>query len=128
METKTLVKVIVGIVLVMAAFPLLPKVLDAMKSPDPAMDAENLGRIQEAVQAYGAGTGYYPASLAALVPHYLDALPTTYDGKAFTYDPRTSAVGLPGKTASIPRESPGSGVTPMVDAFTGLSVQDELDF
>lgn len=128
METKTLVKTIVGIVVVVAAFPLLPKVLDAMKSPDPAMDAENLGRIQEAVLAYAAATGYYPTSLAALVPDYLEAVPTTYDGKAFTYNPQTSAVGLPGKTASIPRESSGSGLTPMVDAFTGLSVQNELDF
>lgn len=128
METKTFVKVIICIVVVIAAFPLLPKVLEALKSPDPAMDAENLGGIQEAVQAYAAATGYYPRSLAALVPDYLEAVPTTYDGQAFTYNPQTSAVGLPGKTASIPRESSGSGITPMVDAFTGLSVQNELNF
>ena len=128
METKTLVKVTIGIVVVVAAFPLLPKVLDALKSPDPATDAQNLERIQLAVEAYGDDVGHYPASLAALVPDYLDAVPTTFDGRAFTYNPRTSAVGLPGKTASTPRESPGSGLTPMGDALTGLSVQNELNF
>ena len=67
------------------------------------------------------------ASLAALVPDYLDSVPTTYDGKTFTYNSQTSAVGLPGKTPTA-RESTGSGITPVGDAFTGLSVQNELDF
>lgn len=128
METKTLLKVIAGIVVVVAAFPLLPKILDALKSPDPAMDAQNLERIQQAIQAFGEDAGYYPASLAVLVPDYLDAVPTTYDGKAFTYDSRTSVVGLPVKASSKARESTGSGLSPVGDAFTGLSVQNELDF
>ncbi len=128
MDTKTIVKVIIGIVVVIAAIPFVPKFLEAFKEPDPAMDAQNLERIQQAVQAYNDATGRYPASLAALVPDYLDAVPTTYDGKAFAYNPRTSEVGLPGRTASTPRESPGSGLTPMGEALTGLSVHDELNF
>ena len=128
METKTIVKIIIGIVVVVAAFPFLPKLLDALKDPDPAKDAQNLERIQQAVQAYNDAAGRYPASLAALVPDYLDSVPTTYNGKAFTYNPRTSVVGLPVKTSSTARESSGSGLTPMSDAFTGLSVQNELNF
>ncbi len=128
METKTLVKAIIGIVIVVAAFPLVPTVLDALKSPDPAMDVPNLERIQQAVRAYNDATGHYPASLAALVPAYLDAVPTAHDGRAFAYNPQTSEVGLPGRTASIPRESSGSGLTPMGEALTGLSVHDELNF
>lgn len=128
METKTLLKIIVGIVVVLVAIPLVARVLDELKGPDPAMDAQNVERIQQAVQAYDEATGYYPASLAALVSDYLDAVPTTNDGKAFTYNPRTGAVGLPGKTASNARDSSDTGITPVVDAFTGLSVQNELNF
>ena len=128
METKTLVKVIIGMVVVVAAIPFVPEVLDALKGPDPEMDAQKLERIQQAAQAYGEATGYYPASLAALVPDYLDAVPTTNDGKAFTYNPRTNAVGLPGDTMSTGREPSNVGLTPVGDAFTGLSVQSELNF
>lgn len=128
METKTLVKVFVGIVVVVVAIPFVPKVLDALKSPDPAMDAQNLERIRQAVQTFSDAKGYSPQSLTALVPDYLAAVPTTHEGKAFTYDPRTRTVGLPGNTGSTARGSSGSGVTPVVDAFTGLSVQEELNF
>ena len=128
METKTLVEIIIGMVVVVAAIPFVPKVLDALKGPDPAMDALNLKRIQDALQAYSEARGYYPMELAGLVPDYMDAVPTTYDGKAFTYNPQTSAVRLPGKTTSTARESSGIGLTPVGDAFTGLSVQNELNF
>ena len=100
METKTIVIIIIGIVVLLAAFPFVPKFLDALKDPDPPMDAENLERIQAAVRAHNEAKGYPPSSLAALVPDYLDAVPATDDGKAFTYNRQTSVVGLPVKTPS----------------------------
>ena len=126
METKTIVIIIIGIVVLLAAFPFVPKFLDALKDPDPPMDAENLERIQAAVRAHNEAKGYPPSSLAALVPDYLDAVPATDDGKAFTYNRQTSVVGLPGKATA--RNSSDVGLTPMGDAFTGLSVQNELNF
>ncbi len=127
MDPKT-VKIIIGVVLVVAAIPTIPKVLQALKGPDPALDTRNIQRIQEAVQSFTNDAGYYPSSLSALVPDYLDAVPTTNDGKAFTYDARTSLVAMPVKATTNAREPTGSGLSPVGDAFTGLSVQNELDF
>ena len=128
METKTILIVIIAIVLVLVAIPFVPTVLEGLKSPDSKMDTKNMARIQQAVQTFGEATGNYPASLEALVPDYLAALPTTRGGKAFTYNPRMGAVGLSGATRSNARDSSGSGITPMGDAFTGISVQNELNF
>ncbi len=127
MDPKT-VKIVIGVVLVVVAIPTIPKVLQALKGPGPALDAQNLKRIQEAVQDFTYDAGYFPSSLSALVPDYLDAVPITNDGKAFTYDARTSAVSMPVKATANAREPTGSGLSPVGDAFTGLSVQNELDF
>ena len=129
MDNAMLLKGIIAIVVVLAALPFVPTVLDALKSPDPALDGKNLERLQQEIQAYGDDTGYYPASLASLVPDYLEAVPRTHDGKAFTYNAQTGMVGLPGAvTSSAARDSGNVGLTPVGDAFTGLSVQNELNF
>ena len=133
METKTIVKIIIGIVVVVAAFPFLPKVLNSLKEPDPEKDARNLARIEEAVQAYDEAVGHYPVTLADLVPDYLKRIPKTYNGKAFKYDLIKGVASLPAqpaskKTPSTARGSAVDGLTPIGDAFMGLSVQNELDF
>lgn len=128
METQTLVKVIVGIVIVIVAIPFVPKILDAIKGPDPAMDAVNLERIQEAVLDFGDAEGQSPTSLGDLVPKYLDAIPSTHDGRAYAYNSETGFVGMPERITSDAGEPSGSGLTPMGDAITGLSVHEELDF
>lgn len=128
METSTLVKLVIGIVIVLAILPLLPKILEALKTPEVTTDAENLEQIQAAVQAYREATGYYPAALSVLAPKYLDAVPSANNGQPFVYDSQTGKVSLPVTAMPTGREAPGTGLTPMGDAITGQSVQDELNF
>ena len=128
METKTLIIVIVGIVAVLAIIPFVPKILKGLETPDPAMDAPNLARLQEAIEAYQEYLGLTPQTLSVLVPEYIDSIPKTYSGRAFAYDKRTGTVSMPAKGGSATEAISGSGVPATVDAFTGLSVQEELNF
>ena len=128
METKTLVMGIAGILILLAAIPYVPDMLEKFRGPDPAIDVQNMARIQEAVQTYGDTTGYYPDSLAALVPDYLETIPRTNEGKAFTYDAQTNTVGMPVEKATTATNPSGTSISPYADSVTGLSVQNELDF
>jgi hypothetical protein len=128
METKTLIIVIVGIVAVLAIIPFVPKILKGLETPDPAMDAPNLARIQEAVEAHREYLGLIPQTLTALVPKYIASIPKTYDGRAFAYDNQTGTVSMPAKPGSATEAVSGGGIPASVDAFTGLSVREELNF
>lgn len=128
METKTLAKVLIGIVVVVAIIPFMPTILHGLKGANPENDARNLERVQQAVKYYGEAMGHYPDSLAALVPEYLPEIPAVSFGTAFTYNPRKGTVALPAKAKAAASESAATGLTPMGDAFTGLSVQNELNF
>ncbi len=128
METKKLIGIAAAVLVVFAAVPFLPKILNELKGPDPAMDTKNLAEIRQAIDAYGQATGRYPTSLEALCPDYLAAVPKTHDQKAFHYDPRTGAVSDPAKSAANAQEPAGTGLTPAGDGIVGLSVHNELNF
>lgn len=112
--------------------PATGKVLDGPASGGvTSADRANMERIREAINAYGMRTGFYPPSIEALVPQYLAELPKTESGHAFLYDMRTGALAHPAAgtqsaagTAPAPR--PGTGLSPMGEAMTGLSMQQQL--
>ncbi len=129
METKQILGIVGGVLIVVLALPFLPKLLSELKGPDPAMDGKNVTRIERAISEYKTATNYLPASLDALAPVYLDAVPRTYNGKAFLYDAKTGAVTIPAAPpVATARQPSGSGLTPMGDAMTGMSVADEMNY
>jgi hypothetical protein len=126
MDNRTLVGIVIVVVLVLAGLPVVSKIVKESRGPDPALDAGHIERIQQAVDAYGQDMGAYPPYLAALTPDYLDSVPTAHDGKSFFYDARTGLVAPP--QVPVKKAKEGTGLTPMGDAMTGLSVQEELNF
>lgn len=128
METGTMVKGIVVVLVIGALLPFLPKIIDAIKGPDPAVDAANLTRLQEAVGSYTRDAGYYPKDLAVLVPNYIAAVPRTNSGKVFSYNSRTSQVGMPEEVTAKKPEQTGTGLSPFGESMTGLGVAGELNF
>lgn len=95
-------------------------------------DADNLARIRDAINKYGRDTGYYPPTLSALAPLYLDPLPYAASGAPYGYDPQTGQVWAPGQAAppaapQASRAPGGMGAEPMGEAMTGIAVQNELN-
>jgi hypothetical protein len=98
-----------------------------------ADDQQKLAAVQQALREYRLDNGAYPSSLYALVPTYLEMLPTPAGGHDFAYDPATGSVSLPGTAPSARQAQPrqrqgyGTGTTPMVENMTGLGAQQELN-
>ena len=64
--------------------------------------------VNQAVQAYTAEHGAYPASLEALVPDYFTAVPTQADGTPYSYDPATGKIGAAQPMLAAPAASGAS--------------------
>ena len=65
-------------------------------APSPAaVNRERIARIEQAINAYGTATGWYPPTLEALVPQYLDAVPVSASGAPFRYNNQNGYVGVP---------------------------------
>lgn len=62
------------------------RVLDRVK------ESAALQEVEQAIRAYKAETGKYPASLQTLVPQYLARVPMDPQGRPYGYDPATGAV------------------------------------
>lgn len=99
-----------------------------------AQDSETMANIQDAIARCGAETGYYPAALDDLYPHYLPMPPRTAAGEEFVYDNQTGAIRHPHQTqAAAPARRPAhggmpsSGAGPMGEAMTGIGIQQELN-
>ena len=125
--------------------PATGKVLDYPKDPlGPESDQHKMDNILVAIDQYGRTTGYYPPSLAALVPGYLPAVPLTADGREFIYDPSTGALKMPSsyrreasgaynpranQRRSQVRQRAGRGGAggPMGEMMTGIGIQQELN-
>ena len=93
-------------------------------------DFQAMQRISAAIFKYGKRTRRYPASLEALVPNYLPTLPTTADGQAFLYDPRTGRIAHPTQPPMPVQGQAGPGAYgggPMGEAMTGIAVQQRLN-
>lgn len=129
MDKRVLIGVGVFVALLLA-LPILAPLAKQLKGPDLELDAANQERIYQAVQSYGRQMGYYPPSLEALVPTYLESVPVTSMGEAFTYSAQTGVVGAP---SSAPQEkkargsAPVGGAGPMGEVMTGISIQEELN-
>lgn len=128
METGTMVKGIVVVLAIGALVPFLPEIIDTVKGPDPALDAANLGRLQEAVENYTRDAGRYPRDLAVLAPNYIDSVPRTNSGKVFSYNSRTSQVGMPEEVTAKKNEGTGTGLSPFGESMTGLGIAGELNY
>jgi hypothetical protein len=65
---------------------------------------ETVGNIslEQAIQTYQAETGNYPATLQALVPSHIAAVPTQPNGQPYGYDPTTGRL-LTGAAAAAPK-------------------------
>jgi len=129
MERKT-VLIILGVVVVLLTFPLLPTLISRLNPPG---DSEKMAEIRKAINAYGNDIGYYPPSLYALVPDYLAEVPTNADLLDFIYNPQDGALTNPSEV-SKPRkakrkDAPPVGSTgPMGEVMTGISIQEELNY
>lgn len=100
---------------------------------DPS-DYQTLNQIRTAINQFGTDTGYYPGTLDALYPNYLQTLPRTLAGESFLYDNQSGTVTHPRMAAaqnssqSAPQENiPTSGVGPMGETLTGIGVQQQLN-
>jgi hypothetical protein len=95
-------------------------------------DAQKIQRINKAINQYGTDTGYYPGDLSQLVPFYISELPTTNSGETFVYDSNTGIVSHPNPAAMqtparpAQRGAGAGGGSPMVEAMTGIGIQQEL--
>lgn len=77
----------------------------AMGQLNHAKNSTSRLEIDHAIKAYQAEFGYYPSTLASLVPTHLPAIPTKADGSAYGYDPNT------GQLLDQPMAAPSGGVT-----------------
>lgn len=105
-----------------------------------AQDQEALNKLKVGVLDYWTTKRAYPKSLYALVPEFIDQVPTTSSGQAFVYDPRTARVYHPAElnaqmnTPATPqqqqparrRQRGGAGAGPMGEMMTGIGIQEEL--
>lgn len=69
--------------------------------------------VNQAIQAYAAENGKYPASLDDLVPEYFSQVPTQPDGSAYGYDPSSGKLLLDGPVSrpTQPQESNSDKMT-----------------
>ena len=126
--------------------PISGKVLDgpvaAPSGPTPG-DREKMNQIFAAIDQYGRTVGYYPPSLQALVPAYLQAVPKTDSGQDFVFSPQTGYLGHPAQLAQQTMPGPGTqpqarpgapprpagvgGAGPMGEVMTGIGIQNQLN-
>ena len=131
METKQIFLILIAVVAILIVIPLIPKAIREFKGPDPEADTKNLARIQIGISEFVKVRGQYPESLDVLAPMYMEFVPKTADGRAFLYNPTTATASIP---AAIQQNTGwgamggGSGLTPMGDAMTGMSVADEMNY
>jgi hypothetical protein len=96
-------------------------------------DVQKMNQIWVAIDQYGRATGYYPPSLAALVPTYLPALPKTDSGQDFIFNPQTAQLLHPAQAAAPaqpvqPARPAGvGGAGPMGEVMTGIGIQNQLN-
>ncbi|HQE76500.1 MAG TPA: hypothetical protein PLK00_08750, partial [Candidatus Hydrogenedentes bacterium] len=64
----------------------------AKQTLDYTKDSSARMTLEQAINAYAAENGTYPASLEALVPEWLPSIPVQADGTAFGYDTATGAL------------------------------------
>jgi len=103
-----------------------------------AQDRQNAQAIREAINQYGLATGYYPDSLAQLVPRFMQSVPKTTSGHAFAYDPpsgtlyhpaqlqQQQSAGQYGQPAQR-RGTPVGGAGPLGEQMTAIGMQQELN-
>ncbi len=133
MDNDKLMYTVIGIVVVVIAFPFIYKMFYDAGGYDAAQDAQNVERLNKAIENYATINQQFPPSLHHLVPDYLAEVPLTSTRQVYQYDPATGKVTNPAppadgtKQAGAPRGS-GGGVSPATDAITGLSVSEELNF
>jgi hypothetical protein len=116
-----------------------PGPVPAVIQPRGESNAQKMQRIREAINKFGTATGYYPGSLAQLVPMYLPEAPKTADGRDFIYvkengglfapEPLTPASPAPygGQAAPSRPMVGGGGIGPMGEAMTGIGISNQLD-
>lgn len=132
MDTKQVLLIIAVIIGLLIVIPLIPKAIRELKGPDPEVDQRNLVVIERAIKEFVKVRGQNPETLDALAPMYIahGIVPRTADGQSFLYDPYTAAVSIP---KALPKNiitigGGGSGMSPMGDAMTGMSVADEMNY
>lgn len=107
-----------------------PAISGAWAAQGPS-DEQKLAEIRAAIDRYGQATGFYPASLQALVPQYLATVPKSASGQSFAYNPQDGALSIPGRgsaqTAAPARGMGGAGAGPMGEVMTGMAVQQQLN-
>lgn len=110
-------------------------------------DFEKMKQIRAAIDQYGRAVGYYPPSLAALAPSYLNVVPKADSSEDFLYYPQDGGLFHPAQVAQATPPSPGaappsrppavapraarsvpvSGSGPMGEVMTGISIQNQLN-
>lgn len=110
---------------------------EPMRAPSPsgftATDQRNLEAIGDAIFRYWEATGLYPRTLADVAPTYMTRVPTLESGASFEYDAVSGAVYPPAVAQRAPAGGPvarsgggGSGVGPLGEVMTGISISNEL--
>lgn len=103
----------------------------AAVGPTP-QDLQNMQALSAAIMQFGRQTRRYPASLEALVPRFMSAIPVSSSGQPFLYDPRTGRIAHP-QAAAAPMPGPGAARGPgyaggpMGEMMTGIGMQRELN-
>lgn len=133
MDTKQILLILAAVVGILIVIPLIPKAIRELQGPDPEIDTKNLAVIQLAIGEFVKVRGQYPDSLDALAPMYIanGVVPKTADGRSFLYDSTTATASIPAPIQKNTAWSPGgggSGLTPMGDAMTGMSVAEEMNY
>jgi hypothetical protein len=103
-----------------------------------------LRQIQNAINQYGMAVGYYPPTLSALVPTYLQSVPKTDGGEDFYYNCSDGTLkhpaarnglmttaGAPARPAAPAANRPAGtavgGAGPMGEVMTGVGMQNQLN-
>ena len=131
METKQIFLILIAVVAILIVIPLIPQAIREFKGPDPEADTKNLARIQIGISEFVKVRGQYPQSLDVLAPMYMEFIPMTADGRSFLYDPTTATASVPAalqQNTGWGSAGGSSGLTPMGDAMTGMSVADEMNY
>jgi len=85
----------------------------AKQTLDYTKDSSARMTLEQAINAYAAENGTYPASLEALVPEWLPSIPVQADGTAFGYDTATGALldaPPPVSAGGAPESAPPPGL------------------
>jgi len=101
-------------------------------------DLEKMKQIHTAINQYGQAVGYYPPSLTALTPTYLNVVPKTDSGENFLYYPQNGGLFHPAQMAQAatvpPPPSRISTTTPRTtrsgpasEVMTGIGIQNQLN-